>query len=128
VQRENTKLAAGQPIEPNPWDNHAAHIALHNRFRKGQQFEMLPEEIRELFAQHVQMHEQMHFQQQAVAMLGDPSGGAGAPGGLTGGGAPGEGPPDPSGGEGPGAPGGPGGSDLGTLGLAAGPDPSNAGG
>lgn len=55
--------ATGQPFAPPPpvvpvntWDNHAVHVELHNRFRKSQSFEMLPEEIRQQFEQHVQMH------------------------------------------------------------------------
>lgn len=52
----------GQPLMPplivpvNTWDNHQAHIEYHNRFRKGQTFEMLGQEQRELFEAHVNSH------------------------------------------------------------------------
>jgi len=46
------------PLVPvNEWDNHQVHIEVHNRFRKGQEFEMLPEEIKAEFAKHIRMHE-----------------------------------------------------------------------
>jgi hypothetical protein len=49
-----------QPIMPtNSWDNHQAHIEFHNRFRKTQQFELLPEVIQAVFEDHVQQHLQV---------------------------------------------------------------------
>ncbi len=52
----------GQPqmpppvLPPNSWDNHQAHIAVHNRFRKTQQFELLPDAVKQIFEQHVTLH------------------------------------------------------------------------
>lgn len=52
----------GEPAMPPPvlpantWDNHQAHIMIHNRFRKTQQFELLPDVIKHIFEQHVQIH------------------------------------------------------------------------
>lgn len=52
----------GAPLMPplvvpvNTWDNHQAHIEYHNQFRKGQSFEMLPQEQKELFEAHVNAH------------------------------------------------------------------------
>lgn len=110
AQRENTLLAAGQPAAVQPWQNHAAHIVVHNRYRKGQKFLTLPPEIQQLFAVHVQEHEQANMMQQMVAA------GAGmGPTGPSGNEGPGGGPAGPSGGEEPGAPAGPGGPDPGTL-------------
>jgi hypothetical protein len=51
-------LAAGPLVPVNTWDNHAVHIEVHNRFRKTQAFEMLPEIIKAEFEQHVSMHAQ----------------------------------------------------------------------
>lgn len=81
AQRENLKLAAvtdeviqqqqliqmvdevtGQPTPPvgivsvNTWDNHALHIATHNKYRKQQAFEELSDSAKQEFEQHVQMH------------------------------------------------------------------------
>jgi hypothetical protein len=53
---------SGEPLAPPPlvpvntWDNHAVHIDVHNRFRKGQAFELLTEEHKQLFEEHVQLH------------------------------------------------------------------------
>jgi hypothetical protein len=48
-----------QPILPiNTWDNHEAHIENHNRFRKSQQFEMMPAVIQQIFEDHVNQHQQ----------------------------------------------------------------------
>jgi hypothetical protein len=55
-------MQTGQPLEPptlvpvNTWDNHAVHIEVHNRFRKGQGFEMLSQQHKDLFEEHVQLH------------------------------------------------------------------------
>lgn len=51
-------LAPGPIVPVNTWDNHAVHIEVHNRFRKTQAFEMLPEAIKAEFEEHVSMHAQ----------------------------------------------------------------------
>lgn len=45
-------------LPPNTWDNHQAHIEHHNRFRKSQQFDMLPEVTKRIFEEHVALHQQ----------------------------------------------------------------------
>lgn len=45
------------PIPVNSWDNHEAHIQYHNMFRKTQEFELLPDEVKQAFELHVQMHQ-----------------------------------------------------------------------
>lgn len=55
-QRENIKMSSGVPVEANDWDNHQVHIDIHNTFRKSQEFEMLPDEIKVMFQQHVDLH------------------------------------------------------------------------
>lgn len=69
VQRENLRMQQGMQIEVNTWDDHQAHINLHNKFRKSQTFEMLPDEIKMIVEAHVQMHTQVA---QAQAMGLDP--------------------------------------------------------
>lgn len=57
-------LTSGQPLGVGPivpvntWDNHAVHIDVHNRFRKTQAFENLPDEIKQQFELHVSLHAQ----------------------------------------------------------------------
>ncbi len=58
AQRENQKMMQGMQIEPNDYDNHSVHIETHNKFRKGQQFESLPEPIKEIFQLHVAGHQE----------------------------------------------------------------------
>lgn len=81
AQRENLKMAAlvdddiaqfqqiqqvsqmvGDTTTPqllvpvNSFDNHAVHIEIHNKYRKGQAFEQLDDSIKQQFEQHVQQH------------------------------------------------------------------------
>lgn len=52
----------GVPIPPqlivpvNTYDNHAVHIMIHNDYRKSQSFENAPDEVKQLFDQHVNQH------------------------------------------------------------------------
>jgi hypothetical protein len=56
---------SGQPTEPplivpvNSYDNHQIHITVHNNYRKSQQYEGLPPEVKSLFEEHVNQHMQM---------------------------------------------------------------------
>jgi hypothetical protein len=53
---------AGNPTEMplivpvNSYDAHQVHIQVHNTYRKSQEFEQLPPEIKALFEQHVNQH------------------------------------------------------------------------
>lgn len=52
----------GQPTAPplivpvNSFDNHQIHIQIHNNYRKGQEYEQLPQQIKDLFEEHVNQH------------------------------------------------------------------------
>lgn len=75
----------GQPLAPpaftpvNTWDNHAVHIEVHNRFRKSQAFEVLPQPLKDLFEEHVQTHEQALMEKSMQALGGGMPGGMGVP-------------------------------------------------
>lgn len=78
AQRENLKMADGESVKPNDFDNHMVHVTTHDKFRKSQQFEMLPDQIKVAF----QMHVELHKSAMAAAMPlpqqdpnGNPSGG-----------------------------------------------------
>lgn len=43
-------------VPVNAWDNHAVHIEVHNRYRKGQAFERLTDAHKRIFEQHVSLH------------------------------------------------------------------------
>src|SRR5690606_7218395 len=70
-QRENELLPPGIWHHPEDFGNHEIHILEHNRFRKPEADDQLPDEIKSLFAQHVAMHQQMMMQQtsQVLASL-----------------------------------------------------------
>lgn len=61
----------GSPAQPplivpvNSFDNHMAHIATHNQYRKSQEYDMLDPNIKQLFEEHVNQH---------MAMIGAPPG------------------------------------------------------
>jgi hypothetical protein len=81
-----TDPTTGQPVQPEPvlppntWDNHQAHILAHNRFRKTQQFELLPDPVKAIFEQHVMLH-QMSLQAVTATMPNGAMGPDLAPGG-----------------------------------------------
>jgi len=48
------------PLVPvNTWDDHQLHIEVHNNYRKRQEFEGLPEELKQEFERHVELHRAM---------------------------------------------------------------------
>ena len=61
---ETGQALSPPPIVPvNTWDNHEIHIEVHNRFRKSQAFEHLPESVKTAFETHVEMHKQVMLQE-----------------------------------------------------------------
>ena len=58
-------------VQVNTWDNHEVHIEVHNRFRKGQAFELLPDQVKQQFEAHVQMHA-MALNQTSIQAQGMP--------------------------------------------------------
>lgn len=59
VDPNTNQPVMGPPVlYPNSWDNHKAHIDVHNRFRKSQEFEDLADNFKVMFESHVQIHEQ----------------------------------------------------------------------
>lgn len=57
AQRENQKMLLGMQIQPNDFDNHQVHIEIHNKFRKGQQYESLSPEQQAFWQEHVGLHQ-----------------------------------------------------------------------
>lgn len=60
---ENERFRLASPTEPFPvprdWDDHEAHLAIHNRFRNSDTYEMLSPQIQEIVDAHCAIHEQM---------------------------------------------------------------------
>lgn len=72
----DTDMQTGEPLLTsntmvfvNTWDNHAIHIEIHNRFRKGQTFEQLDDQIKMQFEAHVQMHAMALNQSASIAQM-----------------------------------------------------------
>jgi hypothetical protein len=65
----------GQPLQVPPvvnvndWDNHAVHMEVHNRFRKSQAFQGLPDVVKAEFQKHVSIHEQILQKQAELQMM-----------------------------------------------------------
>lgn len=59
AHRENDRMMGGEPVIPADFDDHAKHIAEHNSFRKSNNFEFAPEEIKELVKAHIEAHERL---------------------------------------------------------------------
>lgn len=58
------------PMTPaDDFDMHAIHIDVHNRYRMGQEYETLPDPIKEEFDKHVLMHEQLMMQMMAKQQM-----------------------------------------------------------
>ena len=82
VPGEDVDPASGMPLMPPPlvpvntWDNHAVHIDVHNRFRKTQAFELLSEDHKILFEDHVRLHAEALMQSAGNAEM---TGGMGVP-------------------------------------------------
>ena len=64
-------------VSVDDFDIHNIHIEEHNKFRMGQQYEMLPDEIKQQFEAHVAEHEALMQQQQIESFMSAlPPGGA----------------------------------------------------
>lgn len=58
------------PVVPvDDFDIHEVHIETHNRFRMSQEYETLPEPVKEQFEKHVAWHQQMGGQQMQQALM-----------------------------------------------------------
>ena len=84
VKRENLRLARGEDVEPNEWDNHVVHVQEHHMFMKTQEFELLPMETQEKFKEHVRKHMTIEVAMQQRGNSGPDSGQPTQPGNESG--------------------------------------------
>jgi hypothetical protein len=56
-------------INVNDWDNHAVHVEVHNRFRKSQSYQSLPDVAKAEFQKHITLHEQILQKQAELQMI-----------------------------------------------------------
>ena len=68
ARRENYEMSKGEVGDPR-WhkiDNHDIHEMEHQRYMKTKRWEMLPDNIRKIFEQHVQLHKNLRAEAQAA--------------------------------------------------------------
>lgn len=65
---EMVPLPVPPVFKPHEYDNHAVHVEVHNRFRKSQSFELLPDAIKQEFQKHIGLHQQA-LQMQAMQQM-----------------------------------------------------------
>ncbi|HSW91309.1 MAG TPA: hypothetical protein VLG09_01525 [Candidatus Saccharimonadales bacterium] len=71
------------PVPVNDFDNHKVHIEVHNRFRKTQEFELLDDKVKKVFANHILQHQvfmMMSAQRDMMSQSGMPIPGMDGPG------------------------------------------------
>jgi hypothetical protein len=63
-------------VEVHDYDNHEIHVLTHNNYRKSQEFETLPEPVKQEFNRHIRLHQaylnMVAQQQMQQAMMGMP--------------------------------------------------------
>ena len=68
IMAEIQNMPAPPVISVDDFDIHEVHIETHNKFRMSQEYEILPDELKAQFAEHVAMHEQA-IQQKMMAQM-----------------------------------------------------------
>lgn len=58
AQRENLRMANGEEIQTNTFDEDAVHIVEHDTYRRRQAFERLDDDAKMIFENHVTQHKQ----------------------------------------------------------------------
>lgn len=72
AEREHAPLLDMEQVTVEPWENHEAHYAKHNEFRKTEEYEALPPDVRAHFDAHCDTHMQIIASLQA-AQAGAPA-------------------------------------------------------
>jgi hypothetical protein len=82
ARRENSKLEQGQQQNVLDWYNHEMHQSVHRNYMKSADFDGLPENVKQVWYDHDEMHtkamEQAQLKQAALGMV---TGGQAPPGG-----------------------------------------------
>ena len=68
IMAQIQNMPAPPVISVDDFDIHEVHIETHNKFRMSQEYEILPDELKAQFAEHVAMHEQA-IQQKMMAQM-----------------------------------------------------------
>jgi hypothetical protein len=68
VNRENQRLGKGEPLPINSFDDDGAHVSGHQDFMKTASYDSLSPMAKQVFEQHVAMHQQRQDQKQQQMM------------------------------------------------------------
>jgi hypothetical protein len=68
IMQELQNMPAPAIIPVDDFDIHEVHVETHNKFRMSQEYEILPDEVKQQFAEHVAQHE-MAIQQKMMAQM-----------------------------------------------------------
>jgi hypothetical protein len=68
IMEQIQNMPAPAVIPVDDFDMHEVHVETHNKFRMSQEYEILSEEVKAQFAEHVAMHEQA-IQQRMMAQM-----------------------------------------------------------
>jgi tRNA U34 5-carboxymethylaminomethyl modifying enzyme MnmG/GidA len=68
IMMEIQNMPAPAIIPVDDFDMHEIHVETHNKFRMSQEYEILSDEVKAQFAEHVAMHEQA-IQQKMMAQM-----------------------------------------------------------
>jgi hypothetical protein len=83
IMAELENMPAPAIIPVDDFDMHEVHVETHNKFRMSQEYEILPDEVKQQFAEHVAQHEaaiqQKQLQQFLQMIPGDGSEAGGPP-------------------------------------------------
>jgi len=63
AMRENLRMADGEEVLPNAWDEHAIHVIEHTNYMKTQEFELLPDEVKSIFINHYEAHQKVFIEE-----------------------------------------------------------------
>lgn len=61
-------MSEGQPAQVMDWQDHVVHLMVHEEYMNGQEFLKLPEEIKQGFVEHRNLHKQAMVEKQAEEM------------------------------------------------------------
>lgn len=56
ARAENQAMAEGQMVMANDYDDHMRHLKAHDAFRKNPEYKQLPQEVQQIFLQHINFH------------------------------------------------------------------------
>lgn len=59
AQKENDLMSVGEVVIPETWEDHAKHMAEHNRFRNTDTYRYAGQEIRQMVDAHIDAHQRL---------------------------------------------------------------------